>query len=363
MLDQTKTKTQPRASLSGSSPIKRRKATYSLEPNTDMPSRRAPSKQNGHATARMTAKSIAELRARSAPISHGDPTSAANEATRTASTNIELPHSSAELIASIRGAHRQRQDFHRAEKSLTLQIKAIERRLSGAKAELASKSYVPREPLIENGEVQVEDDSRRKIADAVLDLNEEGDEGPSERDTQSKNANVAFFATEPLVLARAAIKPHRMKAERECQKMAKSLQVWPWVDSINGFGSLGLAQIVGEAGDLSLYSNPAKLWKRFGLAVFDGKSQRRVSGAAAIEQGYSPVRRAIMFCIGDSLLKKQNAYRDLYLVRKVTEQAKLPDGSKMHWHRRAQRYTEKRLLRDLWRAWRDQSVTDAQVHA
>lgn len=344
MLDQTIHEMPASSNLSGSSPIKRRKARAELKSIGKLPKRRTPSKR-ANATCAMTPTPIVPT---ALDLSRDEGGQSAHD------DHIRY----ADLIASIRGAHRQRQDFHRAEKSLTLQIKAIERRLSGAVHDASPWSATPREPLIENGEGHVRIDTRREDADVVLDLNEEGDEGHLALDSQFNDASVAFFATEPLALARAAIKPHRMKAERECQKMAKKLRVWLWVDAINGFGALGLAQIVGEAGDLSLYSNPAKLWKRFGLAVFDGKSQRRVSGAAAIEQGYSPVRRAIMFCIGDSLLKKQNAYRELYLARKVTEQAKLPEGTKMHWHRRAQRYTEKRLLRNLWRAWRDQRFAD-----
>jgi hypothetical protein len=115
---------------------------------------------------------------------------------------------------------------------------------------------------------------------------------------------------------------------------------------------LGLAVIVGVAGDLSNYSNPAKLWKRFGLAVIDGRAQRKVTNTEqAIAMGYSPMRRSAMWTIGDAVIKTQGEYRELYLDRKMYEAERDPEMSKMHCHRRAQRYMEKRLLRDLWRAW------------
>jgi hypothetical protein len=79
-----------------------------------------------------------------------------------------------------------------------------------------------------------------------------------------------------------------------------------------------------------------------------------------------------MYVIGDSLLKKQSPYKELYDARKVFEIAKAEAAGKQvvpaakipaakseqfmsqgHVHRRSQRYTEKRLLRDLWIAWRD----------
>ncbi len=152
-------------------------------------------------------------------------------------------------------------------------------------------------------------------------------------------------------------------AEKNMIRLAESLPVWAaWAKYIHGFGALGLAIIVGEAGDLSGYATHSKLWKRMGVAVMgpgDGVDDVRQGGlkkgAAAedwIAHGYSRQRRSRLFTIGDSLIKKPNPYRDLYLERKGVERVKLPDASKMHIHRRAQRYMEKRLLRDLWKAWR-----------
>jgi hypothetical protein len=221
------------------------------------------------------------------------------------------------LIAEIREQNRMRIDFLRAENRLILQMKAICRRFCDGEIPEADKLY---KAISGKGE--------------------------------HEHAIVATGYLMPLMAAKDMLHKERLRPEKRLQKLAKDLPVWEWVESVHGFGAMGLGQIVGEAGDLSNYANPAKLWKRMGLAVFDGKSQRKVCGAAAIEQGYSPQRRSMMFVIGDSLIKKQNPYRELYLARKVCEQEKLPEGTKMHWHRRAQRYMEKRLLRDLWRAWR-----------
>jgi len=75
--------------------------------------------------------------------------------------------------------------------------------------------------------------------------------------------------------------------------------------------------------------------------------------AAYIEHGYSPKRRSRMWNIGDALIKgnADGIYRATYLKRKEYELARNPEMPKIHAHRRAQRYMEKRLLRDLWRAW------------
>lgn len=205
------------------------------------------------------------------------------------------------------------------------------------------------------------------------------------------DARVLAVAGPYILAAAAARRPfdaYRRDLETAMQKAAMGLPVWGWVEGVRGLGAMGLAVIVGEAGNLAEYPNPAKLWKRMGLAVFEGRAQRRVAEPeAAAMQGYNPRRRSAMWTIGDALLKQVGPYRDLYLERLAAEHAKaaaegltpatttaatvaswaergLPallrvkaldphrHRSALHLHRRAQRYVEKRLLRDLWRAWR-----------
>lgn len=179
--------------------------------------------------------------------------------------------------------------------------------------------------------------------------------------------------------------------EKQIGAAVKRLPIATFVEETPGFGLLGLTQIIGEAGDLANYANPAKLWKRMGVGLIStGEAQRRFKDAAkANEAGYSPKRRSVMFVIGDSMLKAKGPYRDLYLQRLAVEHAKavseglipatttaatvnswkergLPALTKVkkidpdihrgagHMAKRAQRYMEKRLLRNLWRAWRSQ---------
>lgn len=222
----------------------------------------------------------------------------------------------ANTIDEIREQWRRRQAWHRAEKSLTLQSKALCRRLVGGEIKEAGKLY-----------------------DAAL--------GKGDHDLSS----VALAAIFPLIEARKTIDAHRKLVERRLAKLAKGLPVAPWVISVRGFGLPSLAAIVGEAGDLSAYANPAKLWKRMGLAVMpDGSRQRRVAGEAALEHGYSPSRRSVAWNLGAVIVKVGGPYRLIYDARKVYETERV--ATKGHAHNRAQRYAEKRLLRDLWIAWR-----------
>jgi hypothetical protein len=174
-------------------------------------------------------------------------------------------------------------------------------------------------------------------------------------------------------------------ATHDMDRLARSLPAWPWFEA-NVFKSsaVSLAVIVGEAGDLSRYANPGKLWKRMGVALVGDVRQGGLAKSAPkaewIAHGYSRQRRSRLWNIGDALVKKQGYLREVYLARKEYERvkaeargltvapaAKIPakraaefmsDG---HVHRRAQRYMEKRLLRDLWSAWRAAGVATGEA--
>lgn len=166
---------------------------------------------------------------------------------------------------------------------------------------------------------------------------------------------------------------------KKLDALARKLPVWTsFAEPIKGFGAVSLATIVGEAGNLSRYSTEAKLWKRLGIAVIDGKCQGKPGAGATdadwIRHGYNKERRARVFVIGDVLIKVNGAdgrYRGIYDRRKLLEReranarglsvapsAKIPAKRKAefisegHIHRRAQRFMETRLIRDLYRAWR-----------
>lgn len=222
----------------------------------------------------------------------------------------------ANIIAELREQWRRRQSWHRAEKSLTLQAKALCRRLA--------------------------DGGCKKEAGVIYDAALGKGSHPM--------AEVALAAFFPLVQARDGIEKHRKAVEKRLIVLAKQLPVAPWVEATRGVGLLSLAAIVGEAGDLGDYANPAKLWKRMGLAVMPDGRQRRTTGVAALEHGYSPARRSVMWNLGACIVKAGGPLKQIYDARKVYELERVE--TKGHAHNRAQRYVEKRFLRDLWSAWR-----------
>jgi len=167
----------------------------------------------------------------------------------------------------------------------------------------------------------------------------------------------------PAMMALDSIQPFRNSLEKKLTDCAKLLPVYDWAVSIKGLGDLSLSRIIGETGDLCNYPTPAKLWKRLGLGVTDGRCDRRVKDKAIAEaMGYCSRRRSFVWVVGECLMKQTGSYyKMLYDKRKVQEAVKIPDkkdkkgkmipGILGHRHNRAKRYMEKQLLRDLWCQW------------
>ena len=235
-----------------------------------------------------------------------------------------------ELCAAIQELYRQRQDLHRAELRLTYQIQAVCRRFVRGDLTASRKLYTSLEG------------------------------GASHPLTQQ-----ARLVTSALSSAREAIKAGRADVETALVHSAMNLPIWPRVRATRGLGALSVACLVGETGDLTNYGSHSKLWKRLGLAVIDGQAQRRVGGPEATRQGYSPSRRSLVWNIGSLMLRAQSPrgathrqparepgrFRLGYDARKAYELANgLP---KAHAHNRAKRYMEKKLVRNIWRAWRE----------
>jgi hypothetical protein len=195
----------------------------------------------------------------------------------------------------------------------------------------------------------------------------------------------------PYSAAIALFAEQRNEIEKSLRKTARKLPVYPWIKSTFGACDSTLAAIVGEAGNVGSYKSVSALWKRLGLAVFDGNRQGNTAGAenkakTFVEHGYSPVRRSVVWNIGNGLIggmgrgprlapgEDPSARDDLspyqkFFVERIRYEAerdpahRRPDTVKKdtgevresfskHAANRAKRYVEKRFLRDLYAAWR-----------
>jgi hypothetical protein len=264
------------------------------------------------------------------------------------------------LIAGIRRFHRDRCFMMDTRKVVDLRLGAHLRRVLGWRMDLPEAE-------------------RKAIAAEASRVMEDGD-GPYEKMIAASHAAREIFAE------------NEEAARKEMAKLAALLPVWEsFGKAIRGFGEVSLAVIVAEAGDLSDYDSDAKLWKRMGLAPGQNRVppglSREDRAKAWITRGYSPKRRSQMWNVGAALIKAQvrvvkdadgkdtgeriaiGKYGEVFLRRKLhTQQThrewwRDKDGNPKldpktgrptsdHGNKDAQHYMEKRLLRDLWRAWR-----------
>lgn len=177
--------------------------------------------------------------------------------------------------------------------------------------------------------------------------------------------------------ARAPADEMRATSEKIMEKLAKDLPVHEWVATVRGAGALGLATIVAEAGDLSGYSNPAKLWKRLGFAPYDGlagstwKRQtwrpRTLTADEWIENPFAGERYALIHQVAVWLVNTQlvgkaktesgkseanGIYGQVYVARRAHTETTHEDWSDGHRHMDAVRVTMKAFLKDLLLQWR-----------
>jgi hypothetical protein len=146
---------------------------------------------------------------------------------------------------------------------------------------------------------------------------------------------------------------------KQMEKLVRQIPGYGFMLATKGFGPRSFARIIGETGPLHRYANPAKVWKRLGLAVIGGERQRKHSDAElALIHGYNPARRSVSWVAFDSLLKAQGQGETAGPYRQFYDHAKARylerEWTKLHAHRAAARYSEKKLLRDLWKSWRNE---------
>lgn len=293
--------------------------------------------------------------------------------------------SSLATIEAIIVAHRQRNYWMEARKRQDLSLGAYLRSTLGwsmtlPKAE-SDRIKTQAKTIVALGEKYIRD-TRRMMAKAAKDS--AGSEG------QKMNVVTHFIAVplpvelEPFadivldtIAMRASADNREAHYTAQMEDLVETLPVWKTVKDWRGVGPLGVAIIVAEAGrDLNCYATKGKIFKRLGLAVLAGVRQgglpKSASKEAWIEHAYPRQRRSRVWTVATSvLLAKNERYTTIYHDRKAYERAaaeaigltvapsaKIPKKraaefrSLGHIDNRARRYAEKKLICDIWRAWR-----------
>ena len=300
-------------------------------------------------------------------------------AKRRSSPSTAAPHgldATHEMLNQIRESARVYEHLTRADVRLQLHIESIKRRLANGKT---------KKQRMEAGHSACDthgagaSPAAEEVGLPPVDIHE-----PYADPSSAANYTIGFLeaAREPLVNGKID-QGHNIEAH------VKRLPIVKWIQGdpiAKGLGLLSAGRIIGAChtltGNVLDAPNPAKVWRRMGLAVFNGQAARRIKGRTAADKkmaeriGYSPARRSLMHQVGELILRAQGPGKkvkrrtghlyDLYTTRKAFELTKIQPGQLMGEskttgqpvdlrlvvaHKRALRYIEKRLLREMWRAW------------
>lgn len=203
------------------------------------------------------------------------------------------------------------------------------------------------------------------------------------KDQDSADLEIAAAIHPELVMMRQSLEPiltRREEIETKMSKLAALLPVQKFVKETKGFKHIGLAVIVGEAGNLSNYAKIRRLWRRLGYGMAKGHEKKaystwRMYGGLSAEEwtraGYSPPRLGQIYGVVTVPLmmhKKKNKYGAVYEARRARTlithpewyvdengKAKLNEEGKpssKHAQMDAQRIATKEFLYDLWLEWR-----------
>ena len=204
---------------------------------------------------------------------------------------------------------RQRQSFHKHEKSITLSIKSVCRRMC---------------PLPDD-QMEIDEDTGRKI----FKKNPEADTlyAALIDEDQSHPLYAAIFnAVAPFLIVRATLYEARLRIEKGVLPILKTMPGYNFCVETPGISPMFSFAVIGETpGDndrgVADFDTKYRLWKRFGLSVMpDGLRQRKLKGKEGGDHGYSPQRRSVIWTFGDAILKTAHSpYAQLYQKIRVNE--------------------------------------------
>lgn len=206
----------------------------------------------------------------------------------------------------------------------------------------------------------------------------------------------------PYLDAMQALEKYRTSHEKELVRLVKVLPIYGWAKTVSGLGDVSLAGLVGECSGLNVETNewwsigqmksPSAMRKRLGLAVMSGIRQGDATAGLTkvdwVEHGYVKTRRSVVWNVGECIVKAQwrkentvHAYGKFYgeekarlqalneageyaeqaarIVERMKKAGSKPLAENLagrltagHINNRAKRHMTKRLIRDLWLAWR-----------
>lgn len=137
-----------------------------------------------------------------------------------------------------------------------------------------------------------------------------------------------------------------------------------YLKHIKGIGPVLAANLIAYLGYCENFDTPSKIWRYSGLAVIDGKAERKARGEKI---HFNPRVKTLAWKVGDCFIKVGVGYREVYDASKAGYLAAHPepiprpgyDGkgfkesyTKMHIHLMSMRKSVKRFLSHYWQVGR-----------
>jgi len=157
----------------------------------------------------------------------------------------------------------------------------------------------------------------------------------------------------PLQLVHDGLVRESNEIDKTIKKIVRIHPAWTgFLKDVKGVGEHLAGLVIGGIRDVTPLDTPSKVWYLCGLAVLEGKTQRKTKGEVInFDMGLKSI---LLGRIGDQLLKNRDPFsRKLYDEYKAYEFTRNPDITAGHAHRRAIRRVVKLLVSCMWRVWRE----------
>ena len=130
----------------------------------------------------------------------------------------------------------------------------------------------------------------------------------------------------------------------------KDHPAWPWLSAVKGIGPTLATKILGMIPEIEGFETMSQLWRYCGLAVMDGKAERKVKGE---KLHYNNRLKTTMYIVAGSFLKSGSPFRRIYDEARAYYTEMRPDWTEGHRHLAALRKMEKVFLGCLYIYWRE----------
>ena len=127
------------------------------------------------------------------------------------------------------------------------------------------------------------------------------------------------YNSDPATMAFEILEQERLK---DLQKYMQTMPVYPWLLSVKGLGTKGMAKLIAIIDDIKRFPNPSSLWSYAGVG--DSSKEKKQKG---VQLKHNPKLRSVLYIISEAMIKSNSQYKVIYDKRKEYTKTTHPE-----WH-------------------------------